>query len=107
MPIATFESVSLAYGHVPLLDHVDLVVEAGSRIGLIGRNGAGKSSLLKLLAGLARSVASDQPDTAARLDHQVDVIRQWHMAVGERNGFEGCYRHGPDSNRRGAKETRN
>ena len=54
MPIATFESVSLAYGHVPLLDHVDLVVEAGSRIGLIGRNGAGKSSLLKLLAGTAR-----------------------------------------------------
>ncbi|MGH8760912.1 MAG: ATP-binding cassette domain-containing protein, partial [Burkholderiales bacterium] len=53
MPIATFENVSLAYGHVPLLDHADLVIEPGSRIGLIGRNGAGKSSLLKILAGLA------------------------------------------------------
>jgi len=53
MPLATFENVSLAYGHVPLLDHVDLVVEPGSRIGLIGRNGAGKSSMLKLLAGAA------------------------------------------------------
>jgi ATP-binding cassette subfamily F protein 3 len=53
MPLATFEQVSLAYGHVPLLDHVDLVVEPGSRIGLIGRNGAGKSSLLRLLAGSA------------------------------------------------------
>ena len=53
MPIATFESVSLAYGHVPLLDHADLVIETADRIGLIGRNGAGKSSLLKILAGLA------------------------------------------------------
>jgi len=53
MPIATFESVSLAYGHVPLLDHADLVIEPGSRIGLIGRNGTGKSSMLRILAGLA------------------------------------------------------
>src|SRR3990172_3725426 len=53
MPIATFENVSLAYGHVPFLDHADLVIEPGSSIGLIGRNGAGKSSLLKILAGLA------------------------------------------------------
>ena len=57
-------------------------------------------------AGLARAVAPDQPDAAARLHHQVDVIQQWHMAVGERNGFEGCYRHGPDSNRTDAEETR-
>jgi ATP-binding cassette subfamily F protein uup len=54
MPIATFENVSLAYGHVPLLDRVDLVIEPGSRTGLIGRNGTGKSSLLKLLAGTAQ-----------------------------------------------------
>ncbi len=53
MPLATFESVSLAYGHVPLLDQVDLVIEPGSRTGLIGRNGTGKSSLLKILAGRA------------------------------------------------------
>ena len=53
MPIATFESVSLAYGHVPLLDKADLVIEPGSRTGLIGRNGTGKSSLLKILVGVA------------------------------------------------------
>jgi len=53
MPLIQLSQVSLAYGHVPLLDHVDLVVEPGERIGLIGRNGTGKSSLLKIIAGPA------------------------------------------------------
>jgi ATP-binding cassette subfamily F protein uup len=53
MPLVQLSGVSLAYGHVPLLDRVDLVIEAGERIGLIGRNGTGKSSLLALIAGTA------------------------------------------------------
>ncbi len=53
MPLIQLSQVSLAYGHVPLLDHVDLVIEPGERIGLIGRNGTGKSSLLRLIDGAA------------------------------------------------------
>ena len=53
MPLIQLSQISLAYGHVPLLDHVDLVIEPGERIGLIGRNGTGKSSLLKLIDGAA------------------------------------------------------
>jgi ATP-binding cassette subfamily F protein uup len=53
MPIVTIQQVSLAYGHWPLLDRADLVIEPGERIGLIGRNGTGKSSLLRLLSGQA------------------------------------------------------
>jgi ATP-binding cassette subfamily F protein uup len=55
MPLLTLQQVSLAYGHVPLLDHVDLNVEAGDKIALIGRNGTGKSSLLRVVAGQARA----------------------------------------------------
>jgi len=51
VPLLQLSSVSLAYGHVPLLDHADLVIEPGERIGLIGRNGTGKSSLLGIVAG--------------------------------------------------------
>ncbi|MFN0163506.1 MAG: ATP-binding cassette domain-containing protein [Burkholderiales bacterium] len=51
MPIATLARAELAYGHVPLLDRVDFVIEAGERLALIGRNGAGKSSLLAVIAG--------------------------------------------------------
>src|SRR5467141_482648 len=53
MPLLQLSRLSLAYGHVPLLDHVDLVVERGERIGLIGRNGTGKSTLLKIIEGSA------------------------------------------------------
>ena len=52
MPFITLSNASLAFGHVPLLDHTGLSLESGERLGLIGRNGSGKSSLLKILAGL-------------------------------------------------------
>ena len=57
MPLIQLSQLSLAYGHVPLLDHADLIIEPGQRIGLIGRNGTGKSSLLKIIAG--ESTADD------------------------------------------------
>jgi ATP-binding cassette subfamily F protein uup len=53
MPVASLDNVSLAYGHVPLLDRVTLSLDAGEKVALIGRNGTGKSSLLKVLAGVA------------------------------------------------------
>jgi ATP-binding cassette subfamily F protein uup len=54
VPLLQLSEISLAYGHVPLLDHADLVIEPGERIGLIGRNGTGKSSLLKIIQGVVR-----------------------------------------------------
>jgi ABC transport system ATP-binding/permease protein len=55
MALITLLNAQLAFGHVPLLDHTDLSLEAAERVGLIGRNGAGKSSLLKILAGLEKA----------------------------------------------------
>ena len=52
MPVISLDRACLAYGHVALLDHAAMQIDAGERIGLIGRNGSGKSSLLKALAGL-------------------------------------------------------
>ena len=51
MPYLTLSDASLAYGHVPLLDHASFQLDPGERVALIGRNGSGKSSLLRALAG--------------------------------------------------------
>ncbi len=49
MSLIKFEKVSLAFGHHQLLDHVDFSIEPNERVCLVGRNGTGKSSLLKVL----------------------------------------------------------
>ncbi len=54
MAVLSLSNAHLAYGHVALLDGASFSLEAGERLGLIGRNGAGKSSLLKIVAGFER-----------------------------------------------------
>jgi len=54
MALITLLDAQLAFGHVPLLNHADFSLETQERVGLIGRNGAGKSSMLKILGGMER-----------------------------------------------------
>lgn len=54
MAVISLSNAQLAFGHVPLLDHAEFSLEAGERVGLIGRNGTGKSSLLKIIAGVSK-----------------------------------------------------
>jgi len=54
MAVISLSNAQLAFGHVALLDHAEFSLEPAERVGLIGRNGTGKSSLLKVIAGKAR-----------------------------------------------------
>jgi len=54
MAVISLSSAQLAFGHVALLDHADFSLETGERVGLIGRNGTGKSSLLKVISGRSK-----------------------------------------------------
>jgi ABC transport system ATP-binding/permease protein len=54
MAVLSLSNAHLAFGHVALLDNAGFALEAGERLGLIGRNGAGKSSMLKIIAGLEK-----------------------------------------------------
>lgn len=68
MPLIRLDRVSLAYGLTPLLDQVDLQIDAGERVCLLGRNGTGKSTLLRLIQG---RIAAD--DGTVRQDPAVKV----------------------------------
>jgi ATP-binding cassette subfamily F protein uup len=54
MALITLLDAQLAFGHVALLDHAGFSLETAERVGLIGRNGAGKSSMLKILGGMEK-----------------------------------------------------
>ncbi|WP_046060667.1 ribosomal protection-like ABC-F family protein [Paracidovorax citrulli] len=106
MALISLLDAQLAFGHTALLDHADFSLEAGERVGLIGRNGAGKSSLLKILGGLAHTddgalhvqqglriaYVAQEPlldaghtvfeSTAAGLAHVVALRRRYESATG-------------------------
>lgn len=73
MPLLLVENAHLAFGHWPLLDAASFSLEPGERVGLIGRNGAGKSSLLKAIAGLAKL---DDGDIRITDDARVAFVSQ-------------------------------
>jgi ABC transport system ATP-binding/permease protein len=91
MPLVTVDRLSIAFGHLPLLDDVALQIDARERVSVIGRNGTGKSTLLKILSG---EIAPDagtvwrQPSLrVARLEQDVplaahrsvfDVVAEGH-----------------------------
>src|SRR5918993_3056412 len=51
MPLVSLDHIRMAYGHLPLLDDANLLIEAGERVCIIGRNGTGKSTLLQIIGG--------------------------------------------------------
>ena len=73
MPLLTLQDAQLAYGELPLLDRASFALESGERIGLIGRNGTGKSSLLGVIAGRA---ALDDGELRRREGLRIALVEQ-------------------------------
>ena len=73
MPLVTLRNLSLRFRGPPLLDEVTCHVEAGQRIGLLGRNGAGKTSLMRLIAG---SIEPDAGEVAFAPGATVALLQQ-------------------------------
>ena len=104
MPVVALDHIGMAYGHLPLLDDANLLIEAGERLCVLGRNGTGKSTLLQIIGGTVipdagtvwrrpglriarleqdvplstdRSVLDVVADGFKELDH----VDQWHVDV--------------------------
>ncbi len=83
MPLLTLERLSIAFGHLPLLDDVGLQIDPRERVCVLGRNGSGKSTLLRVLSGEQQADSGAvwrQPNLrAARLDQDVPLAE--HLPV--------------------------
>ena len=77
MPLVSVDRVSIAFGHTPLLDGAVLQIEPRERVAIIGRNGTGKSTLLKIISGElppdAGSVWRQPALRVARLEQDVPL----------------------------------
>ncbi len=112
MALLTLLQAQLAFGHVALLDKADFSLETSERVGLIGRNGTGKSSLLKILAGfefpddgtlhrqqnLRLAYVAQEPDLApeasvfmavsAGLNRVIDLINEYSQGHGDLDAMQ-------------------
>jgi ATP-binding cassette subfamily F protein uup len=85
MSFITLQNAQLAFGHVALLDHAEFSLESAERVGLIGRNGAGKSSLLRILGGLEKP---DDGDLRVQQGLRVTYVAQEPILDSNASVFE-------------------
>ena len=92
MPLVSLDHIRMAYGHLPLLDDANLLIEAGERVCVIGRNGTGKSTLLRIISGDVVADAGTvwrQPGLRiARLEQDVPLSTERHVREVVTDGFD-------------------
>lgn len=96
MTLISFKDVDFGYGGPPLLSHVSVGIEPGERVGLLGRNGTGKSTLLGLVLGrltptagvIARRSGLTIAELSQRLPHDVEGPARDVVALGLPHGDE-------------------
>lgn len=85
MALITLDHISIAYGHLPLLDNVVLQIEDGERVCVIGHNGTGKSTLLRILGGV---LPPDSGSIYRQSDKRAALLAQDVVLTDDRSVFD-------------------
>ncbi len=83
-PLITLNGISLAFGGPPLIESADFSIHNGERVCLVGRNGSGKSSLMKVMAGIYSPDAGDliiPPNIKITYLAQTPSLQEWPTAL--------------------------
>ncbi len=92
-PCVDVQNVSKAFGALQLFDHVSFSIAEGQRVGLIAKNGTGKSTLLSVLAG---KESSDSGDIVFRRDLTVGFLEQSPRFEADESVLDACFNHHGD-----------
>ena len=74
LPVIELTNISFGYNSKPILDDVSLVVERGDFVGVVGSNGTGKSTLIRLALGLLSPARGE----IQLLGQNITRFREWH-----------------------------
>lgn len=85
MPLLRISDLSIAFGDNKLLDRANLTLHAGQKVGLIGRNGEGKSTLLNILNS---RIPADEGEIRLRSDTTIATLEQTPILLTDRTVFE-------------------
>ena len=104
MPLVTLDHISVAFGHLPLLDDASLTIDPKERIAILGRNGTGKTTLLQIVSGEVEPDAGSvwrQPGLkVARLEQDVPLSANRPVSEVVAEGLVGLLGHDAEDWRR-------
>ena len=93
MPVVSLDNITVNFGSSPILDGITLSIEAGERIGLVGPNGEGKTTLLSVITG---ALEPDSGNVYRQRGLRIGILPQNHRLSGGLSLFDAVYAGHPE-----------
>ena len=81
-PILKCEDISISFGGVHAVNHVNMEIERGELVGLIGPNGSGKSTTVNLISGVYKLDGGKISFKGQHIPRNMDIVHRAHLGIG-------------------------